>query len=393
MNPAFFESASTEAQLLACCARTHVSSEMAGRIRELASGPLDWESVLARAQDHSVLPLLAQNVRFYAAGGISADVAARLDTAIRENAVRCLAQTSELVRAVEVLASQKIRALPYKGPVIAAQAYQDITAREFEDLDIILPQRDIAAANDAIRSLGYEPRSAWLHSSNGRTVIPGEYSYFHAKRQTTLELHTERTLRHFPVEAPLEDFFARAVILDLGGSSVRTFCAEDALTVYCIHGTKDFWQKLIWIADIVEMLRTCSGLDWDSVWRTSERLRAQRMVHLGLALAAGIPGAQLPSDVQMRIQADRSATALAAEIAKRLLMFDAPTKQQTARERFLYRRKTVPGLAAGWSYALRLTIAPAEEDWAGNEVVSPGSAMHRVLRPFRLFRKHGSSGT
>lgn len=388
MNPAFSRFASAETELLACCARTFVSPEIAGRIRRTAAAPLDWNFVLAQAQQHSILPLAARTLRSFAAD-VPSDIASQLDAAGRSNSVRCLAQTSELVRVVDQLASQGIRALPYKGPVIAAQAYQDVAARQFDDLDIILQQRDVPSADGVVRSLGYRPRCEWLHSSHGRRVAPGEYSYLHPARQIAIELHTEATLRHFPMAAPLEEFFDRAVSVDLGGSSIRTFCGEDALLVYSIHATKDFWQKLIWTVDIAEMLRTFSNLDWDSVWRTSDRLRARRMVHLGLGLAASILDAQLPREVHAVVEADTRAAALALQIAKCLFSRDPVAPHRTARERFLYRRQTVDGFAAGWRYALRLTLAPAEEDWAVRESSSPTSPLHRAIRPFRLLRKYG----
>ncbi|HTU35766.1 MAG TPA: nucleotidyltransferase family protein [Candidatus Acidoferrum sp.] len=388
MNPAFSSFASAETHLLACCARTFVSPEMAARIRETAAAPLDWSSVLAQAQEHSILPLLARNLCLFAAGTVPADVAAQLDSGVLANAVRCLGQTSELVHVVDLLSSRGIRALPYKGPVIAAQAYQDISARQFEDIDVIVQQRDVPAADTLVRSLGYQPRSAWLHSSNGRTVVPGEYSYSHPARRILLELHTEGTLRHFPVRAPISEFFAHAATVDLGGKAVQTFCGEDALPVYCIHATKDFWQKLIWVVDIAEMLRTFSNLDWDSMWRASDRLRARRMVHLGLALASGILDTPLPSDVQKRVEEDSHASSLAMQIAQRLLRPTAPAQQQTARERFLYRRQSVSGFVAGWRYALRLTLASAGDDWAQGRVPHPSSPLHAALRPFRLLRKY-----
>jgi Uncharacterised nucleotidyltransferase len=390
MDPAFLGADSVEEQLLACCARTFVPPSTAARIREIAGAAPDWNYVLALAQQHSILPLLARNLRFSANGVIPGNVVRQIESSARANAVRSLAQTSEIVRVVELLRSRGIRTLPYKGPVIAAQAYQDISARQFEDLDVILQQLDVPAADDAIRGLGYEPRFAWLHSPKGKAVVPGEYSYVHSARKTTLELHTEATLRHFPVAAPLAEYLERVVPVDLGGKNVHTFSADDALPVYCIHGTKDFWAKLVWIVDIAEMLRTFPHLDWDAVWRTSERLRAQRMVHLGLALAAGILEAKMPCEVQARVEADSRASALAAEVAKRLFSRDA--RAWTARERFRYRRQTLQGAAAGWRYAIRLALAPAEEDWGQIQLARPLWSFHALLRPFRLLRKYGSFG-
>jgi hypothetical protein len=389
MNPAFLRSGCPEKQLLACCARTHVQPATAARIRELAGSSLDWDYVLAAAVEQSILPLLERNLRSAAGGVVPVAYVEQLQTAARTNAMRCLAQTSELVRVVHLFESRGIRVLPYKGPVIAAQAYGDLAARQFEDLDVVLEQRDIPAADAAIRSLGYEPKFSWIHSPDRNSIVPGEYNYFNSARQSILELHTEATLRHFPARPPLPELFARAVRIDLSGHGVPTFRAEDALPVYCVHGAKDFWERLLWVADVAELVRSCPGLDWDSVQRTSQQLRAARMLHLGLALAIGVFDATVPPEILARVKADVAASILAAEIAGRLLGRGAP--ERTARERFRYRRRTVEGIAEGWRYALRLTFAPAEEDWQQKQSTR-GGVSNSVLRPIRLLRKYGWFG-
>jgi hypothetical protein len=390
MDLAILGSAPPEKQLLVCCARTSTDSDVATRILELASASTDCDSLLAQAAEHSLIPLLARNLLAAAGDTVPQKYAADLRAAQRANAIRCLAQISELVRIVSALESAGIPALPYKGPVIAAQAYRDITARQFQDLDIILLQRDIPRADDVVRGLGYAPRWPWVHSPNAKGVTPGEYNYFNEARQTMLELHTEATFRHFPVPPPLTDFFSRAVPVDLGGQSISTFCPEDALSVYCVHGTKDFWSKLIWVADIAELLRAAPGLDWDAAVRTARQIRAERMLNLGVALAVGMLGATVPPQVLARVKADRGVPELAADIAARFAARDAP--EWTARERFHFRRQSVKGLAAGGRYAVRLTLAPAEEDWQGAQQARPASPFYALVRPFRLLRKYGSAG-
>lgn len=387
MDPAILRSACPEKQLLVCCARTRADGDLASRIRSLAAGPLDWDYLLAQAAEHSVIALLERNLRDSAAEILSANYVAGLQAAMRVHAMRCLAQTSELVRVAGLLKSRGIRVLPYKGPVIAAQAYGDITARQFEDLDIILSQQDLPAADAAVRSLGYEPRFPWIHSSEAKSIVPGEYNYLNPARQTILELHTEATLRHFPVQANLPEFFDGAVSVDLGGQSVRTFRPEDALSVYCIHGAKDFWSRLVWVADIAELLRAFPDLDWDAALRISAQLRAERMLHLGLALAAGILDAPVPNEIMARVKADSGASVLAEDVSARLLDHDA--RGRTARDRFRFRRQAVQGSATGWRYAMRLTLAPAEEDWQRSKLPPSLAPFQVALRPFRLLRKYG----
>jgi hypothetical protein len=61
----------------------------------------------------------------------------------------------------------------------------------------------------------------------------------------------------------------------------------------------------------------------------------------------------------------------------------------SARERFEVRRRLVPGFLAGWCYAARLTMAPAEEDWRMLGLPRALAALYILLRPFRLMRKYG----
>jgi hypothetical protein len=381
--------ACAEKRLLACCARRELTPQVAEKIRRLAWASSDWDYVLSQAQENSVVALVQRNLRAAASPQVPEEQAAQLESMARANALRSLAASAELVRVMDALESHGISALPYKGPVAAAQAYGDITARAFEDLDVILRQRDVEEADKVLRSLGYAPKVPWVHRSAKR-IVPGEYNYFHAQREMILELHTERTLRHFPVAPDLEEFFERADSVDLGGRSVRTLGAEDAMLALCVHGTKDFWEKLIWIADIAELIRSCPALGWDSVERAAGKLQAQRMLHLGLALAAEILEAKIPEEVWAGVKVDSRAISLAAEITGRHLTRDACNR--TAAERFEFRRQVVPGTIAGWRYALRLTLAPAEEDWQDSRAPGTLAPLRAALRPLRLLRKYGLPG-
>ena len=380
-----------EKQLLVCCARTSLTSEIVERIRELAAAPLDWDYVLSQTQENSIVSLVERNLRAAASELVPEECAAQLKSMARANALRCLACSAELIRVMHSLDSREIAAIPYKGPVAAAQAYGDITARQFEDLDVILRQRDIESADDIIRGLGYAAKIPWAHSAHRlKRMVPGEYNYFHSEREMILELHTELTLRHFPVPPELDTFFERAAVVDLGGRRIRTFCPEDVLVALCVHGAKDFWEKLIWIADVAELIGSFPALDWDLVQRTTEKVRAQRMLGLGLALAGEILDAKIPTEMWGRVESDSRAVNLAGEIAKRHLT--RHKRELSASKRFEFRRRVVPGTVRGWRYAMRLTLAPAEEDWQGGRLPDRFAPLYVALRPIRLLRKYGWSG-
>jgi Uncharacterised nucleotidyltransferase len=284
--------------------------------------------------------------------------------------------------------SKSIQGIPYKGPVLALQAYGDITAREFDDLDIIVRQRDIPKAHELLMGLGYQPRFPWIHSPEARkAMVPGEYNYRDEKRRIMVELHTELTLRHFPVPPDLDVFSRRLVRVDVAGNSIETFSAEDGLTALCIHGAKDYWERIVWVADISELIHAHPRLDWDHAFRSAESVRGGRMLCLGLALASALLDAPLPPEVIKVVEADPIACLVAKRLKRHLLARDP--RLAGARDRLRFRRQLVQGYLAGWRYGARLALAPAEEDWDSVRVSGRWKPFYSALRPFRLFRKFG----
>jgi hypothetical protein len=377
-----------EKQLLVCCARTRLTPDIAERIRELVAQPLDWDYLLAEARENSVTPLLERQLRAVASDSVPSAQFDRLKSACRSNTVRCLFLAAELTTILGHFLSQEIPAIPYKGPVLAAQAYGDVTLREFEDLDIIVRQRDLPRAHEVILGMGYHAKFRWILSPGAASsLVPGEYNYRDEARRVLVDLHTELTLRHFPVVPNLDDYMQRLVPVSICGREIRTFSPEDLLTALCIHGSKDFWERLSWIADIAEVLDANQDLDWAGTLKKAQRLNAQRMVHLGLALACDLLDAKLPKEIFRQVRADHVAASVAAHVEHRLLSREWRPLNGAGRARF--RRRMLPGAFAGWRYFLRLAIVPAEEDWLMMRLPRPLGPLYVALRPLRLLQKYG----
>ncbi|MGD1211417.1 MAG: nucleotidyltransferase family protein [Candidatus Acidiferrales bacterium] len=380
-----------EKRLLVYCARTRMELAIAEKIRALVARPLDWDYLFSEAAENSLTPLLARNLSVSAAEIVPPDQMKRLTEATRANTARCLILTAELIKIMDLFQSEGIPAIPYKGPVIAAQAYGDVTLREFEDLDIVLRQRDMAKANDIVTSIGYAPKFPWILSPGAAaSLVPGEYNYREKSHRMMVELHTEVTLRHFPVPPDLDDLARRLVPVALSGHEVRTFAPEDVLPILCIHGSKDFWERISWVADIAELVQAYPQLDWDVVLRRAESWGAQRMLHLGLALAAGLLDASPPEEILSRVRGDRVAASVASEVIQRFLRREE--RRFDAAGRFRFRRRMVQGVLAGWRYSIRLAVIPAEEDWLMVRLPRPLAPLYVALRPLRLLRKYGLSG-
>jgi Uncharacterised nucleotidyltransferase len=377
-----------EKQLLLCCARTRAVPAITEQIRDLAAGPLDWDFLLGEATENSVGPLLDLNLRAAAPDLTPSAAMERLKTACWGNTVRCLFLAAELHKILDLFEAAGVMAIPYKGPVLAEQAYGNLTLRDFDDLDVILPQRDLLKAHEVMSSLGYQARFPQILSKgSGTALVPGEYNYRDEKRRAIVELHTELTLRHFPVKPDFDRFAQRLAKIVVAGREVRTFTAEDLLPVLCVHGSKDLWERILWIADLAELIQRKADLDWDEAFRVAELLRAGRMLDLGLALAEDLLQAPLPDEIRKRVRGDGQAVSVARELEGRVLGRDL--RGVGTGSRFQFRRRMVRGIFAGWKYSVRLAVIPAEEDWDMVQLPGALAPLYIALRPLRLLHKYG----
>jgi hypothetical protein len=374
-----------EKQLLLSCARTRFDDARAQGIRTLLRGDLDWAYILAAADENSVTPLLYRQLQHAGFAEIPEEIWSELTEKVRRNTIRTLYLAAELVRILEGFRAGGVLAIPYKGPVTAAQAYGDVTLRQFDDMDIIVPQRDLAGASEALASLGYHDQ--FPEKTSPGAPIPGEYSFVHEAGRSRLELHTERTMRHFPVPIDLDAFRGRLGPVSLNGREVHTFSAEDALPFLCVHGCKDFWGRLAWVADVAELAQVEHGIDWEAAFDSARRLGAGRMLDLGLYLAANLLDAPLPEPIVRRLHSSRALGLLAARVRERLLS-DSSASMGIV-QRSLYRMRMTDKPLAGVRYWFRLASVPTDDDWPNPRSQSRFATLSAVFRPFRLLRKYG----
>lgn len=391
MTPPNENLACPEKQLLSYCARTQITPELAAGIRKILAGPVDWDYLLWEAEENSITPLIERHLSAVAPGAAPPTAQEQLKKTCRANTVRCLYLTAELINILRLFQSQNIPVIPYKGPVLAAQAYGDVALREFEDLDIILRQSDIPKAHEIVVSLGYKPKFDWILSPGAAaSLVPGEYNYRDEARRAMVELHTEITLRHFPVKPDLDAFIRNLTPVKLSDRDVLTFTAEDLLPMLCIHGSKDFWERLSWIADLNELVQSHPALDWDRVLRFAQPLHAARMLNLGLALAVTVLGLSLPPEVSARVHSDHVAGQVAGEVRERLMA--RPFRTLDAAGRFRFRKRMLVGKLLGWRYAMRLAVVPSEDDWQMVRLPGALAPLYIALRPLRLLQKYGWAG-
>ena len=77
------------------------------------------------------------------------------------NARRNLLLVGQLLMLLRLFKDNDIPIIPYKGAVLAASAYGDITLREFHDLDFLVQKDHLLKARDLLLSHGYQLSVQW----------------------------------------------------------------------------------------------------------------------------------------------------------------------------------------------------------------------------------------
>ena len=380
--------ASPETELLLCCATTVLDSAGADRARQLAQAALDWERLLQLALRHRTMPLLYRHLKETCLDLVPTTVIERLHDHFYLNSMRNHALNEELCRILQLLADHNIPAIPYKGPALAIAAYGDLSSRQFNDLDLMIHPQDMRRVVAMFTEHGYEQQ--WqLTPAQEAAYLRSDCEQLFARARDTIffDVHWAVVRSYFPLRLDYERIWQRLQTVRLGcGVEARTFAPEDLLIILCVHAGKDLWERLIWIADVAELIRAHPSLDWTRVVKEACAYGARRMLLLGLFLAHNLLDAKLPWEILRQALDEPVIKTLAVKIRARLGEND-PLPPDSLTE-FLFHLKLHERLREKLSFSLRFATTTNPADWAFVRLPDPLFFLYYLLRPLRLLLKH-----
>jgi Uncharacterised nucleotidyltransferase len=383
---------SGEAELVIRCARVRMDDEDSARVRALAQGPTDWALMIEMAQPEGVVPLVHATLTAMCADLVPPDVLEALRRGAESAADRNRALADALPRVLHLLGDRGVRALSFKGPELASEAYGNAALRPFGDLDILVAPSDVARADALLLAQGYRKKG------------PQEGQFFYkGEGGLGIDLHWRIGAKWVPSPGSFEELWARAREVRTSGGPVRTLAPEDLLLVLTIQLARDFKlrkQRVIQLADIAELIRTHRNLDWERTLEGAAAAGALRILYLGLYLAEGLMGVELPEGVARRVKKDRVVHRLASFADAQLV-----TRWQRRRDpgaprpgpgvpghAFFLQSRERPRDRARYVLAVapdlvRLAVTPTDRDRSYLSLPAPLTPLYYVVRPARVLRR------
>lgn len=355
--------------------RSLCASVLRGEGAPQALGAEAPESLLALAERHRVVPLLAV--------GMSATSAAPLRRRLLALAQLTVRLERELAEIAACLSVARVEFLVLKGPAMARQAYPVPEWRAYDDLDLWVASRDLEAALAALAAKGYRripPLDARTAACARRAGI--EAALAHPERGRLVEMsHGDRALA--PTVRAATEVRSGAVALDVAGARVRAPAPRHALLLACAHGAHHRWDRLGWVADVAGLWMRLSAADREDALALASRWRMETILGLGLRLAEDHVGVRLAGPAAALADAAR-ARKLAARAG--LEKIGADSARAAMPERLRFERDALDSVPRQVRTMAEWIFHPTMGDI--DAVPLPGALypLYAVVRPLRLLR-------
>lgn len=376
-----------EDEFLLCCARTNVNPEIKDKILFLIQNKPDWDYLLNLALRHRLLPLLYHNLNSICPEMVPEDILKELKDYFNANVRKNLMLTGELIKVLNLLESEGINAVPYKGPVLASMAYGNIGLRQFSDLDIFIDKSDAFKIRDTLVSNGYVPQFNLRKNMEGNYLKSQKGFVLLDKNQRfSIDFQWKFSGNFFSFHSVPEYLFnSQLDIIKLNGHNILNFSPENLLLILSIHSAGHQWSHLIWICDIAELIKGYD-LNWDEIIEKANLMGIKRMLSVNLSLVNRILGVNIPKKISKDIDLDTTTKKISDEVQKNLfsVKLKTPNLSDWAYFHLKLREKPKDGIIDSIKH---LTV-PSIEELKILRLNKNFYFLYYLIKPFNLLRRY-----
>ena len=353
-----------EFTLLLCLARRTMDPDTAAKVDAATARAVNWEALLAMAHRHGTASLMYLHLNSRWPQAVPENILEQLRTTYRETAQRNLVLAGRLCAIVEQFRSRGIPVISLKGPALGLSVYGDLSLRVSHDLDILVRREDVSRAKALLQGQGFDLEYRMTARQEARYVRSNYHMPLNRDRDTTrLELHWALPRRWSSGQVDLAAAWAHPWHSTLGGQQIPVLPPAEGLLALCLHGGMHFWDRLLHVCDVAELLRTHQALDWHQTLALADGSSSRRRLFLGLFLASEWLSAPLPEDIRRRVCGDHVIRNLADAVRNRALADRRPAENTVAAYRLQMR------LRESWSDRVRLIAGlctPQPNNWEGS---------------------------
>lgn len=274
--------------------------------QQLAETPPESAQLLQLLNIHRVLPVFYLTLK---QSNLLTALPTTLQNALTEQyqqlTRRSLQLTAETLKLQQQFQQAGIRVLPLKGTLLSQQIHGSFTHRAPGDIDLLVEPGAHDAAMALLENLDYHwhlEGESW-NPTQKRLFIQqqGEVTYKNAQNKISIDLHLRWARnRHF-FTLPFEEAWQQAVKLSVTPSAqLPVLHPTHQLLFLSAHAAKHRWDRLAWLLDIAQLLRSTDELDVQAVCTDAQQAAQQLACDRPLAQALQLSEQWLGYSIQQQ---------------------------------------------------------------------------------------------
>jgi len=287
---------STDISLIIACCKTN---QIAVLVHKLARELGDWAAFEELSYAHGVLPLVYGALKHHEAALPSA----ALESLKLQNmaiAKQNMLMSMELIKVMQLLETNAIKAIAFKGPALSQMAYGDVVSRQYVDLDILVDEKDLLQAVNLLKTHGYTLDEALFQK------IINAPSTFHdvtltAQNAVEIELHWQLFSHEYQTNIDTLNIKENLYTIQLFNQKLQSFQKEVLILYLSIHGAKHNWERIEWLVDIVRFIEK-NGIDWQKLTDLTHATNTTKIMFSTLYMCHKVLDLKLPSEILQELR-------------------------------------------------------------------------------------------
>jgi len=302
-----------------------------------------------------------------------------------EIAQKNILMSAELIKIIQLLNNNNISVIALKGPTLSMLAYNDITLRQYGDLDILVHSDYVYKAAHIISNNNYTPDNSLEFFTNKTLLeVSSDLGLRNIKNNTYIELHWKLFRKKLSILSDTMHIYDKYTTVHIQNYPIKTLNTELLLVYLCAHGSKHMWERISWILDIDRIINNTENLKWDTVIYNAKQMKTLNMLLLGLHLSSKFFDTKIPDTINNLI-ADKQYIIIPLE---QYTIEILQNKQYSMKDKFNYHSKLYDSKLDSLKYYISTIIQPTPDDILFINIPNYLSFLYFIIRPFRLVKKY-----
>ena len=354
-----------------------------GRALQVLHTGVDFSELIRLAGVHGVRPQLIGSLHDLSWEMVPAATRTAFETHHRFHCARALSLSEELCRVAAAFSDKGFGFAAFKGPVLAAALYGDVSRRDYTDLDILVPAPQIDDAERLLEELGYRAADGGRAFRRAFLGYLRQCAFLHPDIDAAIDLHWDFSGIHVPFPLTPAEVWRDLDQVMIGTHAIPTVSGANLALLLAGHGTKEAWRCLGWICDFAMLLDRHPDLDWPEVHRRAKTRGCGDALLLGGAMARELLQTPVPPALGELISRSVRVPALAALLARQVRAGELEQLTDGNFTDFHLCDSKLGKLKA----LMRLVVTPTAGDYEAMKLPQALWSAYYATRPFRLAAK------